>query len=334
MHFFVEHQFCVLISIDGDKKSHDNNRIFRDTGLGTFDTIEKNIKRFIELYPKYEKRGIIMTLTADNNFFMSNSFIRSYRQYYPALVVNFVDDEIGIDAKSNQYFSHSSLCKIDQCESQKTLPFFDWTAVRQESFVECLDQFYSQLSQSVEKAKNDWPIFGELFVGTYRQIHNRTIKKRLQLSVTCGCIPEAVRLYCNTYGNYYPCEKVETSDILCIGNVWSGIDTEKVYGLIEYLGNIADCNNCVGKFLCAICPISITEGKNHSMSPVLVNRKCEYTLNRVHVYLQKYTDIMETMPSLLDNIYSDMSHGDDWLEDVYFLVSPHQHFHNCSICKK
>ena len=334
LHFLVEHQFCILISIDGDKQSHDQNRIFRETGAGSFDVIEQNINRFIELYPKYDKRGIITTLTADNDFYSSNVFMRRYKQYFPVLIVNYVSDDVEIDAKSKQYCSNTFSCAASYCDNQKIIPFVNWTIERQDFYDKCFNMFYSQLTHSVENAKNDWPIFWELFIGNYRQIHQRTLKNKIQYTVACSCIPGAVRLYCNTEGNYYPCEKVETSDALCIGNVWSGIDSKKVQGLIEYLGEHADCNNCKGKFLCGICPTSITEGKKNETDTVLIRKTCEETLARLPQYLQKYTDIMEMMPSLLDDIYANVSHGNDWLEDVLFLVSTNQNCHKAHTYEK
>ena len=58
IHFLAQHEFSVLVSLDGDKKSHDRYRIFRNQNrpekrIGSFDTVIKNMTRFVELYPEY-----------------------------------------------------------------------------------------------------------------------------------------------------------------------------------------------------------------------------------------------------------------------------------------
>jgi uncharacterized protein len=78
IHFFVEHSFHVLISVDGDRESHDKYRLYKCSKQGSFDTIEKNLCRFIELYPEYQKRGVIITLTASTNFYETNEFLKYY----------------------------------------------------------------------------------------------------------------------------------------------------------------------------------------------------------------------------------------------------------------
>ena len=52
MDFLVENRFQLLISLDGDKESHDANRVFK-SGKGSFDLIMQNVRNFKARHPSY-----------------------------------------------------------------------------------------------------------------------------------------------------------------------------------------------------------------------------------------------------------------------------------------
>ena len=45
IHFFRKYSFSVSTSLDGSQVLHDNNRMIRGSGFGTFDAVSKNIRR-------------------------------------------------------------------------------------------------------------------------------------------------------------------------------------------------------------------------------------------------------------------------------------------------
>lgn len=52
MDFLVENNFQLLISLDGDRESHDANRVFK-SGKGSFDLIMQNVRNFKARHPSY-----------------------------------------------------------------------------------------------------------------------------------------------------------------------------------------------------------------------------------------------------------------------------------------
>ena len=95
IHFLAQHEFSVLVSLDGDKKSHDRYRIFRNQNrpekrIGSFDTVIKNMTRFVELYPEYLGHGIAVTLTATSDFQAIEQFVSKWEPSYPTIMANFV----------------------------------------------------------------------------------------------------------------------------------------------------------------------------------------------------------------------------------------------------
>ena len=277
LHFLVAHDFNIHISLDGDKESHDRYRVFREGRQGSFETIMKNIHKFVHLYPHYSKRGLMITLTASSNFFQINQLLKSLLPSYPTSIVNFVND---LDDASEP-------CTINKCDTPRcskkyeepltsNFPDFSvWTNERLEMYKMCWSEFYKVLKNSgFINAQKEWPLIAKLFDTQFRSVYTRAVKPYHFHRVACCCIPGAVRLYCSTGGHYFPCEKVEFSESLKIGNVWSGIDSQKVERMINFMEEATDCINCVGKHLCVACPDYITESTPGVFSDTHIKKGC------------------------------------------------------------
>jgi sulfatase maturation enzyme AslB (radical SAM superfamily) len=105
IHYLVEHNVAVSISLDGPKDSHDRYRVFKDgTGsgkrVGSFDLVMRNIRRFVELYPKYRDRGVMVTIAPPYDFPASKELIDELWPNFPISRVNFVTEEYGSTFKS------------------------------------------------------------------------------------------------------------------------------------------------------------------------------------------------------------------------------------------
>ena len=98
MHFIVEHNIAVQISIDGPKESHDRYRVFRCDGkhsrkrVGSFDVIMRNIRRWIELYPEYKNRGILTVMAPPLDLEGLADLIMDLYQFFPRSRVSLVQD--------------------------------------------------------------------------------------------------------------------------------------------------------------------------------------------------------------------------------------------------
>lgn len=338
IHFLAEHKFSVLVSIDGNRESHDRYRRYKSDGRGSFDDIEKNLRRFIELYPDYPGRGFSLTLTATNDFLRTNQFVKKYHSHFPVLMVSFVNSVAIADttksACNQKDCSEQSPCvKFSSEEFSGSPPDFDnWTDERLAEYHKGYNMFMSLLLTSPEEARREYPIFAYLFDNKFRGIHTRQIYLLYSFKVACSCIPGAVRLYCDIDGNYYPCEKVETSEPLRIGNVSSGIDAERVKKMIAFMGSVTDCEDCSGKHLCSICPSRITQTDTGESSSRLIQKECEELAERLLPLLKEYTEIMEKDEHFFDGVYSSNANSEkstDWLTDVSFVLDKEEICRGC-----
>ncbi len=237
----VEHDISIVISLDGPGQLHDRYRKF-ENGKGTFDAIIKNLKRIKETYPEYFKKNIAFASIAappyDFNsitrFFYRDKFLEPLRE---KLILNFID-------------------------SFDTTFFKDY----------CLEGEREKLKPELRKLK--WRYLEALITGTYEEL---TIEKQLFLkdfhALACrqiaklerqvpalgACIPGQRRLYVDTIGDFFMCERVGSH--YSIGNVKQGLDYEKILGFYaRYDRFFENCSNCWALRICRKCFNDIRKG--------------------------------------------------------------------------
>lgn len=134
-------------------------------------------------------------------------------------------------------------------------------------------------------------------------IHNRRITKKAQpiYRFNACCVPGSRRLYINTNGDFYVCERIGNSP--SIGNVFSGINFDKIkkFYIKDYSdGSIAACSKCWAADLCNDCYVdSYTEegfDKEHKLAG------CNITKTIVEEALILYHTVLENTPEKLDEL--------------------------------
>jgi uncharacterized protein len=100
------------------------------------------------------------------------------------------------------------------------------------------------------------------------------------------CIPAVRKIYVSIDGNYFPCERVdETDNSLTIGNVFDGLDIEKVYNLIIEAEkfSINNCKDCFAAGFCSICYASFKD--------IDIKETCNKIRSNFIASLQNYLDL-------------------------------------------
>ena len=95
IHFLVEHNFVVTISLDGPKEVHDRYRVFRseeypERRCGSYDIVMNNIQRFVKLYPEYRRRGLAVTVTGQLKIAEINALLKELTVSFPGIRITFV----------------------------------------------------------------------------------------------------------------------------------------------------------------------------------------------------------------------------------------------------
>lgn len=233
--FLQEHHVHMMISIDGPREIHDKNRRFAD-GKGSFDLVYNNVKFLIENYPAYFKEYVTfnMVLDPENDFSCVNDFI---------IKDNIFEDSMVSSTTINDKYIKVPLSIADDFISK--------------SEYERFKTFLYKLERLDRKA------ISSIMLSYYDHIKRNRVDRQSKAQEKLPekahhsgpCIPGINRLFMNTDGIFYPCERVsEISDVMKIGNINVGINVEKARTVLN-VGKISEeqCKNCWAFKYCFLC---------------------------------------------------------------------------------
>lgn len=213
--FLYDNNFTLIISLDGHKECQDANRKFFN-GNGTFDTVIKNIKIIKNEYPDFFSKVLINSVVSPNSdfacikeFFSADEVVKDLTVISGVVSDNYIKDKMHY---TDNYFM------VERFETFKAM-------------------LWSIGKIDLEKVSKLFVRWRGMTAEKYRLLRNLG---QLPVCHHPGgpCIPGKHRLFLDTDGNFYPCEKVsEQSKVMKIGTLNKGIDLEKVRSII----NIAEC---------------------------------------------------------------------------------------------
>lgn len=234
--FLVEHNFHLLISIDGQKESHDKNRVFKN-GMGTYDTIIENITHIKDTYPDYYSHIHINTVLDPQNGFDSMIEIdKDLMKLRNSVRYNFVESDDESDIPTAEFIAKN--------EYQSFLALLSLCGKYPEAKLSALG-----LQRRVS-AKDEYDKF-------------RSTSGMSDLYSHGGpCIAGKTRLLVTVDGKLYPCERVNENAHMCIGSLNTGFD----YKTIRELMNIGEltaekCKDCWAIRHCSICARLCDDGE-------------------------------------------------------------------------
>lgn len=234
LEFFKEHNFCLLLSIDGDEESQNHNRPKAD-GSGSFNDVMKNIPDLLELFPNTTFRSTLTPKTASK--IMDNYFFAQ-------------------DLGFNSYFLIPNECE-EWTEKDKEMITYQM-GVMAEYFYESVSNkieplYFSPLMKAFEMLLNP-PIFS-------KGVHRCGLG-----TASVGISTEGKISGCQEYSSY-----IEEKDLFYIGDVFNGIDEEKHLKLLNaYLKDehIKPANKECDKENCIcydICNRNTCPSKNYTL---------------------------------------------------------------------
>lgn len=226
LNFIRQHSIDTIISIDGDKESHDQNRIFPD-GSGSHDMIMANI-RGIPL------DGIYSVITYDlktdllkaHEFFSNNELpipiyvneVSPFNEcsYYRQFSINDLNAHLVLLEKLKKYW-YDKLIGLNH---------------NRVSVIEIM--MMTEILRSLGTANQYIP------------------DKPPFMQYTGACIP-GVKLFIDCEGNIHLCEKM--NDHFPIGHVYYGLNYETIASLINKYNQIVtkNCSKCSIKHMCGLC---------------------------------------------------------------------------------
>lgn len=235
--FLEEHGFAIMVSLDGNKESHDKNRVFTN-GKGTFDVIIHNLKFLKENYPKLMK-----TL----NF---NVVMDSYNKFKD------IDEFYSTFDAVEEFYSIKNSFISDSYRDGDLDVSETFIATRNYEIFKLLASKVGRVSEkNISKLVKDYYV--QLYFNMFKL---RKFSNLLPDKAHHGgpCVPGVQRFFVNVDGNFFPCERVsEESELVNIGNIVDGFNVEKVIKILN-VGQLTDneCRNCWNFRFCNLCIVT------------------------------------------------------------------------------
>lgn len=214
--FIVEHDFKISISLDGDEETQNRHRKFLNSGDGTYESIIRNIENLRQYNKNYFENNVsfLPVVIDDENY-------DDVINFYDSLGIN--QEKIsplkanldGIDYLLNNSGINNSILHLEGRDSRT------------------INKASEQALQRIYDDKSGIPS---------RWHHNGQ------------CIPGVQRLFVDTRGVFFPCEKIIEDETLSIGNLENGFDLNKIKEFMN-IGKISEdeCKNCWAMRFCEIC---------------------------------------------------------------------------------
>ncbi|MEO0129673.1 MAG: SPASM domain-containing protein [candidate division WOR-3 bacterium] len=236
-----------------------------------------NLRYLAKIAPEYYKRNVsfAVTLSPDidlevlNEFFESNELVKGH-----TILVNFVKPF------DTTFFEQ----------------FDDKVYTRRRKQYEKLEKNYIRCRVD---GKEPTAFEKALFEKSLIKLHIRQLDDLCDLIGLNGCcIPGLRKIFVDTDGRFYPCERVMRA--YNIGDVDRGIEIDKIMNIARgyVMESGGDCINCWAAKICEICFAAAV--KNSVFDNERKKLNCARMLNAKHHELSIYATIMEENPKAFD----------------------------------
>lgn len=287
--YFAEHNFSILVSLDGDEEMHNRHRHFANKTPSFSKTFE-NLKMLVEVYGNKAESllGINSVISAPmevedldriQNFWNSN-------EWWPrkcAIRYSYVDTGIPTEENNEEALKH-----LKENNPDKLYPVNAWRNQRAHN-----GHYYEENPEERLLSNTNTE-------SDFLKIHNRPItdKPMKHYPFNACCIPCSRRLYVTTDGKFKLCEKIGFSPY--IGDIITGVDIDAVKKcyIEEYAKkSIPLCQKCWASQLCPVCYAQCYDENGLNIKSKVL--ECKFARNTLKQNLIDYHTQLENDPKSL-----------------------------------
>lgn len=261
--FIVDHHIGVSVSMDGDEKTHDTWRPFKN-GAGSYKTISKNVQKLLE---KKSRKPIAARVT---------------------LTKDFPDVRKTLDHLLGLGFHEVGFAPVTETDEILLLS--------RPELMRLLDQFEDLAHEFVEYAKDNKYLGFSNLCNLLGELHEGQTK-------AYGCGAGLGFMAVSPSGDLYLCHRFNEDEEVHLGNIYTGIDRKAQQKLLEnlHVSQKTTCSRCPLKHSCAGgCYFEAKERMGEITSPNL--HYCNWMLRWTKIGLATYVRIMKENPSFMDRM--------------------------------
>lgn len=266
----------MICSIDGPEEIHDSSRVYMDGG-GTY----KDAMRGYNILKK--------AINDAENCNMNVNFNAVYMVPYDKSKLYKIDDNF------------RELCKITPHSTYNITYPTNGTIPKELEEYEVNDSSMWEWIKSMAIESEDLAALkNKGVIDALSTVHQRLLTKQASLRMPMNgcCIPGSRRLYVDTKGDLYVCERINKSPK--IGNILTGFDLETIFTkyFIEYSErSIKHCANCWAAKMCPFCYASRMDLDGIAKN---AHAFCEYFKEHLKEQFSLYYEILEKDPKKLE----------------------------------
>lgn len=274
--------FSIVCSLDGDRQTHDENRVTIDN-KGSFDLAIKGLKNLVQAYEREKVGQILINMVicepyTTEKFDRIQNFIENCPYIFQEMTIMYSYVDYGDSSATD---ANLSLSKNEALEY--------WNPLEKWEKEKSVNSNRRNLFSSYNTARG------------FIKLHNRELSNMpIQDYLFNGCcIPGSRKLYVTTRGNFQVCERIGEGPI--IGNVDIGMDFKVLHEKFvdEYnRESSTDCSDCWAVRLCNLC---YARCYNKNGIDINVKRnKCFHDRRMAEYCLSEYHRILEEDPKSLE----------------------------------
>lgn len=264
--FLYQNKFSLTISLDGDRPTHNKNRVYASDNRGSFDDVVRNLERIQKLHKDYLELihiNAVIDPTTDftnsSDFFANDLIVKEFNVQANLISEYYRKGEVETDEEYRKKFSYEVF------------------------------KLYLEKMGRIEKGN-----VSKLVMGSFKSIVD--VHENIKNSLTSimrdhpsgPCVPGVQRLFVDTEGNLYPCERVsEASNVVRIGHINVGFDIEQARRILN-IGQLTEkeCRQCWAFRFCSSCVIQADDFEKLSAEKKLQN--CGMILTHVDSMMRDY----------------------------------------------
>lgn len=266
----------IICSVDGPQEIHDASRVYRE-GKGTYEDVMAGYTILKEELEKAENPSVSVNFNA-------------------VYMVPYDKEKL---CKTDENFQE--LCKITPSSTYNITYPTNGTVPEELKEYEVSDNsMWEWMRDMAMQSDHLLTLKNKGIIDSLTTIHQRMLTKKASYMIPMNgcCIPGARRLYIDTRGDMYVCERINKSPK--IGNIFTGFDTDVIYNkyFYEYSDrSIKYCANCWAAKMCPVCYAGRMDFDGISEDAHL---NCEDYKDHLKDQFSLYYEILEKDPKKLE----------------------------------
>lgn len=250
LNFLIDNNVYLFVSIDGGKKEHDFNRVYKNNN-GTFEIVSKNLDIIIKNHPNYSKNRVYLQAVKADNIDVKNAAKYIYENYTGKVLscISYQHRHWGDNTPLIQY--NEDISSDIKVYNELFAHFEETSEIETKKHIETYRDSYLFLRNVINLEKHlsfDNP------KGT--NYHNRFF----------SCPIGKDGIFCSADGKLHMCNKTDYS--LPIGDLDSGIEKNIILEIYRNYFKLLNknCTSCWAFRFCKMCPaIALEKGKFESI---------------------------------------------------------------------